>query len=349
MKAQKTFVQDPAQSAKAAQLRYVHSDEEGVNRRRRGKGWSYVQGEKSVRDKESLARFKALAIPPAWKDVWICADANGHLQATGVDAKGRKQYRYHAQWRKVRGEVKYVRMEALGGALPKMRARVSVDLQLAGVPKEKVLAGVVAIMERTHMRVGNTVYSRLNGSFGISTLRKRHVQSTPKGTMLKFRGKSGVFHSVGLQSKRLVRLVMRCKELPGHRLFQYQDDEGELHVLDSGMVNDYLREATGGPFTSKDLRTWQGSTCFVEAMMTIPADEEASAAASRIIAALDDVAGQLGNTRAVCKAHYVHPATITLAQSGTLAELAKGLRPSRSPHGLSVAEKTLLRAISGAL
>lgn len=348
MRTRKTLVQEPELSAKAAQLRYVHSDEEGVHRRRRGKGWSYHRGQQCVRDQASLARFKALAIPPAWKHVWICVDANGHLQATGVDAKGRKQYRYHAEWRKVRGEVKYVRMQALGGVLPKMRERVHCDLQLTGMPKEKVLAGVIAIMERTRMRVGNTVYSRVNGSFGISTLRKRHVQSSPKGAQLKFRGKSGVYHNVGLQSKRLVRLVMRCKELPGHRLFQYQDDDGELHALDSSMVNEYLREATGGPFTSKDLRTWQGSTCFVEAIMSASEEMEASADTARIVAALDDVAGRLGNTRAVCKAHYVHPSTIAHAESGTLVALAKGLRNSRSPHGLSVAEKTLLRAIAGA-
>lgn len=348
MKALKALVQDPAHSAKAAQLRYVHSDEDGVHRRRRGKGWSYHQGKTTVRDKAWLERFKALAIPPAWKDVWICADANGHLQATGIDAKGRKQYRYHTEWRKVRGQVKYVRMQALGGALPKMRERVLGDLQLTGMPKEKILAGVIAIMERTHMRVGNTVYSRVNGSFGISTLRKRHVKSSPKGAQLKFRGKSGVYHSVGLQSKRLVRLVMRCKELPGQRLFQYQDDQGELLALDSSMVNEYLREATGGPFTSKDLRTWQGSTCFVEAIMSASEEVEACTDAAMIVAALDNVAGQLGNTRAVCKAHYVHPSTIAHAESGTLVALAKGLRNSRSPHGLSIAEKTLLRAIAGA-
>lgn len=347
MNALKTLDQDPARSASAAQLRYVQSGEEGVHRRRRGKGWSYHQGRSNINDKASLARFKALAIPPAWKDVWICADPNGHLQATGIDAKGRKQYRYHSEWRKVRGEVKYGRMQALGAALPTLRERVLTDLQRSGMPKEKVLAGVVAIMERTRMRVGNTVYSQMNGSFGISTLRKHHVKRSPQGTQLKFRGKSGVYHSVGLQSERLVRLVMRCKELPGQRLFQYQDEHGEPQALDSSMVNEYLREITGGPFTSKDLRTWQGSTCFVEAILSA-SEEEEGAPTARIIAALDDVAVQLGNTRAVCKAHYVHPSVIAHAESGTLAALAKGLRDSRTPHGLSVAEKTVLRAVAGA-
>lgn len=334
---------DPIKSAVAAQLRYVNTTMKGIQRQRKGKRWNYVLNGTAVTDQETITRINALVIPPAWTDVWICPHMNGHLQATGMDVKGRKQYRYHARWSKVRGHVKFDRMKAFGKALPHMRKVVDRDLRLNGIPKEKVLAGVIAIMERTRMRVGNRAYEQANGSFGLSTLKDRHLKKGKEGSHLKFKGKSGKTHDVSLHSARLARLVMRCKELPGQDLFQYEDEEGTSHAVDSGMVNDYLRAATNGDFTSKDLRTWQGSACFVEAALITVKSDDATAQKASVVALIDEVAQQLGNTRAVCRSHYVHPKAIALVEADALSPLADGLRASRSKYALSLAEKVLMR------
>ncbi len=343
MSAEKAVLVDPAKSAKSVQLRYVKADMPGIQRKRNGKGWTYLQKGKAVKAKDTVARIDALVLPPAWKDVWICPYPNGHLQATGIDAKGRKQYRYHTKWSKVRGTVKFDRMSALGKVLPKMRKVVDGDLRRKGMPKEKVLAGVVAIMERTRMRVGNEAYAQVNGSFGLSTLKDRHVKKDGTGTHLKFKGKSGKTHNVGLRSKPLTRLVMRCKELRGQHLFQYEDAEGDVHAVDSGMVNDYIRIATKGEFTSKDLRTWQGSACFVEAALNGEPAESRTARQSAVVGMIDEVAQQLGNTRNVCRSHYIHPRAIALAEADKLQQLAEGLRESRNRYALSLAEKVLMK------
>lgn len=334
---------DPVKSAQAVQLRYVSAAMPGIHRKRNGKGWSYTHQGKAVKDKDIIDRANALVIPPAWKEVWICPYANGHLQATGIDVKGRKQYRYHARWVKVRGQVKFDRLAALGKALPKMRKVVDADLRRQGMPKEKVLAGVIAIMERTRMRVGNKAYAQANGSFGLSTLKDHHLKKDRSGTHLRFKGKSGKTHDVGLRSKRLARLVMRCKELPGQHLFQYEDEAGEVHAVDSGMVNEYIRTATHGDFTSKDLRTWQGSACFVEAALRMGPAPSLTARRSCVVTMIDKVAEQLGNTRAVCRSHYIHPRAMEHAEAGTLSAMAEGLREGRSRHALSLAEKVLMR------
>jgi len=345
MKTNETLV-DPMQSAKAVQLRYVSATMPGIHRKPKGKGWIYLLNGKEITEKATVDRANALVLPPAWKDVWICAYADGHLQATGIDAKGRKQYRYHARWSKVRGQVKFDRMSAFGKALPKLRKALDKDLRRTGMPKEKVLAGVIAIMERTRMRVGNRAYEQANGTFGLSTLKDRHLKKDRQGTRLKFKGKSGKTHDVALNSARLSRLVMRCKEMPGQDLFQYEDDEGNVHSVDSGMVNDHIRSATNADFTSKDLRTWHGSACFVEASLATGPSDTVTARRTTVVVMIDEVARQLGNTRAVCRSHYIHPKAIEHAETDTLPQLAEGLRASKSRYALSVAEKVLIKICS---
>jgi DNA topoisomerase-1 len=246
-------------TAKAAGLRFVRDDRPGIRRVRRGERFRYVGPDGTVvRDEETLGRMRALAIPPAWRDVWICPQPNGHLQATGRDDRGRKQYRYHPRWRAVRDETKYDRVVAFGLSLPRLRARVEEDLARPGLPREKVLATVVRLLETTLIRVGNEEYARANGSFGLTTLRSRHVEVNGSTVQLAFRGKSGVRHRIDVRDARLARIVRRCRDLPGQLLFQYVDEAGETRGVDSADVNDYLRDAAGEEFTAKDFRTWGG-------------------------------------------------------------------------------------------
>lgn len=333
-------------AARAAQLRHVHDRQSGIKRIAAGRGWRYVQGKRTVRDKTTLARIRALAIPPAWTNVWICALAEGHLQATGRDAKGRKQYRYHPRWAAVRGQLKFDRLHAFGKQLPRLRRKVVHDLRKKGLPKEKVLAGAIALMEHSPIRVGNRTYTRENGSFGLSTLRNKHVQQDRRGVRLRFRGKSGKVHDLPVTGRRLARLVLRCKELPGQDLFTYVDEEGVAHDVDSGMVNAYIREASGGDFSSKDLRTWMGSVRCVDTLLGMDVADTEAACTRCINEALDAVAEHLGNTRAVCKAHYVHPGVLGAFRTGRLAPLAEGVRASRSGTGLGRAERLLMKVIA---
>lgn len=333
----------PKKLARAVSLHYVTDHSPGFTRTRAGTGWSYAKAGRTVRDKTTLKRIRSLAIPPAWQDVWICSDPDGHLQATGLDAKGRKQYRYHQRWGAVRAQVKYHRLHAFGKHLPALRKQIAHDLRKQAMPKEKVIAGVVALMQRTRIRIGNKAYEQQNNSFGLTTLKDRHVKHDKKGIRLKFKGKSGVVHDIALHSARLARLVQRCKELPGQELFQYVDDQGIVHNVDSGMVNEYVRSASGGEFSSKDLRTWMGSACCVDALLDKDVPETQAACAECINEAMDEVARQLGNTRAVCKAHYVHPGVVRSFNEGGLSELAKGVRQSRGPAGLSRSERVLLK------
>jgi DNA topoisomerase IB len=257
---------DGVQAAKQAGLVYVCDTEPGIRRARKGEGFAYTAPDGTpVRDEETLARIRALAIPPAYTDVWICADPQGHLQATGRDAKGRKQYRYHPDWASVRGDGKFERIVAFGEALPKLRRRLTRDLRLSGFPREKVLAIVVSVMARTLIRVGNDCYARSNRSFGLTTLRNRHVGFLRGGrAKFKFRGKSGLEHEIVLDDGHLAKLVQRCQQLPGQALFQYLDDDGSVQPVDSGEVNAYLRDAMGESFTAKDFRTWGGTLAAIE-------------------------------------------------------------------------------------
>ena len=336
-------VKRPEKSAEAVRLNYVNDKSPGITRKRAGKGFSYSKNGRTLHDAKVLARIRALAIPPAWKEVWICADANGHLQATGLDVKGRKQYRYHTRWSAVRGQVKFHRMHAFGKRLPKLRQHLEKDMRRKGLPKEKVLAGLVSLMEHTRIRLGGKDYEKNNGSFGLSTLKDHHLKHGANGTRLRFKGKSGVLHDIPLRSRKLARLAMRCKELPGQELFQFLDEEDNVHDVDSNMVNAYFREACGGDFTSKDMRTWIGSARCMELLLANGPVDTKTACTTCINTALDGVAKQLGNTRAVCRSHYVHPRIIHLFQEGGLADIGKGIRADRGPFGLDRAEKALMK------
>ncbi|MGZ3183520.1 MAG: DNA topoisomerase IB [Telluria sp.] len=315
---------DPPLAARAAGLRYVSDEQAGIRREPGRKGFRYTMPDGSeVTDEDTLARIKALAIPPAWTDVWICKSPNGHLQATGRDARGRKQYRYHARWRRVRDEVKYERMLSFGRALPLIRQEVDRALRLPGLPREKVLATIVYLLQATMMRIGNEEYARENGSFGLTTLRNRHVRIDGSEVEFRFRGKSGVFHSVKLADRRLARIIQRTRELPGQDLFQYVDDDGEPHAIGSADVNDYLRDITGEDYTAKDFRTWAGTVLAALALQEYEQVDSQAQAKKNIVRAIEHVAEKLGNTPSVCRKCYVHPAVLDAYLDGVMLE---GLR-----------------------
>jgi DNA topoisomerase I len=317
----------PVQSAAAAGLRYVSDAAPGIKRVPRpgathpGRAFRYVApGGTGVRERATLARIKALAIPPAWRDVWICPRDDCHLQATGRDAKGRKQYRYHDRWRDVRDETKYGRVAAFARALPRIRRRTRHDLARTGLPREKVLATVVRLLETTFIRVGNEEYARENDSFGLTTLRDRQVRVRGSKLKFKFRGKSGVEHEIELADPRLAAIVRRMQDLPGEELFQYVDEHGETRAIESADVNAYLKEIAGDEFTSKDFRTWAGTVLAAEALRRIgPFDSEAEGKRN-IAHAIEAVASRLGNTKAVCRKCYVHPAVLECYLDGSLLE-----------------------------
>jgi DNA topoisomerase-1 len=335
------------EAAAAAGLRYVTDASPGIRRKRSGNGFSYVGTDgKMIRDAKVVARIRALAIPPAYTDVWICPSPNGHIQATGRDARGRKQYRYHPRWREVRDETKFGRMLAFSEVLPEIRKRVERDLGLPGLPRAKVLATVVRLLECTGIRVGNDEYARANDSFGLTTLRDHHVEVAGSTISFDFRGKSGKNHNVELSDRRLARIVRRCQALPGEELFQYVDENGAQQTIGSGDVNDYLREITGQEFTAKDFRTWSGTILAVAALKELgPAGTEREAK-SAIVKAVDRVAEQLNNTRAVCRKYYVHPTVFETYAAGTMLEaLANGDASAATVHALSGEEEAIVRLL----
>jgi DNA topoisomerase-1 len=307
---------------RAVGLVYVNDTQPGIQRLRRGKGFGYRDADgRRVSDRDELQRIRALAIPPAYVDVWICVDPRGHLQATGRDARQRKQYRYHAHWRELRDHGKFDRVLAFGDALPAMRRRVRRDLALAGLPRDKVLALIVRLLDETLIRIGNEGYTRDNHSYGLTTLRTRHVRAERGRLRFAFRGKSGVEREVELSDKRLARIVRNVQQLPGQRLFQFLDDDGQRQPVDSGLVNDYLREACGGDgFTAKDFRTWGGTVqaAGVLARTPLPTTGGERAMRASLALAIKEVAAILGNTPAVCRASYIHPLIIDGWQDGSL-------------------------------
>ena len=316
-------------------LRYVNDARPGFSRSRVKNGFVYRDAHNQViRDAGHLARIKDLAIPPAWEDVWICASPSGHLQATGRDSKGRKQYRYHPTWSKIRDESKYDRMIAFGKALPLIRRRVGADLARPGLPREKVLATIVRLLEQTRIRVGNKEYAKANGSFGLTTLRNRHVNVAGSELRLNFQGKGGKLHIVAVKDDRLAKIVRRCRDLPGYELFQYLDENQQPQVIDSSDVNAYLREITGQDFTAKDFRTWAGTLLAVQALARAKESTSKTAAKKNVLAAIKVVAEQLRNTPAICRKSYIHPAVLESYCDGYLAQLctlhlASSSRPSR--------------------
>jgi DNA topoisomerase I len=318
-------VEDPAvEAAHDAGLVYVVDEAPGIRRKRSGRGFSYTGADgRPIRDKADLRRIKALAVPPAWTDVWICPSPRGHIQATGRDARGRKQYRYHRTWRQTRDRTKYERMTAFGEALPKIRKQVREDMSLPGLPREKVLATVVRLIDLTYIRVGNTRYAKDNGSFGLTTMRDRHVDVSGSAIRFEFRGKSGKNHTVDLRDHRVARILKRCQEIPGQHLFQYLDESGERKPIDSEDVNAYLRASTDEDFTAKDFRTWAGTVLALRALRDAAPATSDREAKSNILAAIESVASTLGNTVAVCRACYVHPAIVDAYLEGSLATLPR--------------------------
>ncbi len=307
---------DPEAQVEAAGLAYVTDLEPGLSRRQTAGGFGYRDAKgRRVTDDKTLERIRRLAVPPAWTDVWICPSPRGHIQATGRDVKGRKQYRYHDGWREVRDAHKYDRLIAFGRALPKLRARVEADLGRQGLPREKVLAAVIRVMEMTLIRVGNEEYARSNKSFGLTTLRNRHAKVGSEKAVFEFRGKSGKSHSTGFRDRRLARVVKACQELPGQRLFQYVDDDGLRHAVNSDDVNDYIRETLGEDFSAKDFRTWAGTVSAARALVTLP---ECADPKTNLTICVKAVAGLLGNTPAVCRSAYIHPAVLEAYQAGAL-------------------------------
>jgi DNA topoisomerase-1 len=306
-------------AAKAAGLRYVAQAAAGIRRRKAGPGFRYAHADGSaVRDRETLGRIRALAIPPAWRDVWICERDDGHLQASGRDARGRKQYRYHRRWRELRDETKFGRMAAFAAALPRMRRCVRRDLALPGLPREKALATVVRLLEATLIRVGNAEYARQNDSFGLTTLRGRQVRVRGATLQFRFRGKSGVRHEIDLAEPRLAKIVRRMQDLPGEELVQYVDDAGETRRIGSDDVNAYLKEITGQDFTSKDFRTWAGTMLAARALAACKPFPTQAEGLRNVALAIEAVAKRLGNTKAVCRKCYVHPAIIDAYLDGRL-------------------------------
>ena len=330
---------DPAcvESASHGGLVYVCDDEPGLRRQRSGKGFRYIDPEgRTVRDAATLARIRALAIPPAYRDVWICRRANGHLQASGRDARGRKQYRYHPRWKQVRDARKFDRIVAFAAALPRLRRALRRDLAREGFGREKVLAIVVSVLADTLLRIGNVEYMRGNRSYGLTTLHNRHVAFLRGGRAhLHFRGKGGLEHDVVIDDARLVRLVRRCQQLPGQLLFQYRDDEGQVQPVDSGLVNDYLREAMGDDFTAKDFRTWGGTLVAIRLLSArdVPRrdDGEVNATATAVLRkeVIAEVAGVLGNTPAVCRKSYIDPVVFDCWEDGRLQRAVAGARGDR--------------------
>jgi DNA topoisomerase-1 len=310
---------DARRAARDAGLRYSTDSRPGIARRRRGHGFEYVDRDgATIRDPDALGRVRALAVPPAWTDVWICPDARGHLQATGRDARGRKQYRYHAAWRSIRDETKFERLALFGRRLPRIRRRVDRDLGRRGLPEERVLALVVALLERTLVRVGNEEYARENRSFGLTTLRDRHARIDASKVRFRFRSKHGKLVDVGLRDRRLARLVRRCQELPGQELFAYLDEDGEARTIDSDAVNRYIAAAGGGPFTAKDFRTWAGTVLAFRALCAAAPAAGIADGRRQVADAVRIVAGQLGNTPAVCRKSYIHPAVVDAYLEGTI-------------------------------
>ncbi|MDT8307567.1 MAG: DNA topoisomerase IB [Anaerolineae bacterium] len=331
--------EDPPAAARAARLRYVSDEQPGIVRKRWGRGFTYFDPEgKRITGPEQRARFEALVIPPAWTDVWICPHENGHIQVTGRDDKGRKVYIYHPRWEALRNETKFNRMVLFGEALPRLRQRIDHDLRRHGAPRERVLAAAVRLLQETLIRVGNDEYAQNNDSFGLTTLRQEHVEVNGSQLQLRFRGKSGKMQEVSIRDPRAARVLRALQDLPGQEILQYIDDDDNLRDVTSGDVNDYVREATGEPFTAKDFRTWGGTVHAVRVLQEIGEGRDDNEVERNLVQLYKEVAAQLGNTPAVCRDYYVHPCVPDCYRAGTFFAWCAEARPSAeekewlSPH-----------------
>lgn len=329
-------------------LFYVNDRQPGFSRIKENDTFVYMDGDEVLTDPEHLERIRKLVIPPAWEKVWICKIPNGHLQATGYDQLNRKQYRYHNYWSLFRNHTKFFRIQEFGKQLPQIRAQLEKDLSLPEYPQEKVLAAVVSLMERTNIRIGNAFYEKLYGSFGLTTLKDRHVSVNGQKLHFSFKGKKGIKHEIDLRSKRLARIVQGCKDIPGKELFQYYDENGNIGSVDSGMVNNYIKNISGGDFTAKDFRTWAGTVQAILAFKDLGGFETVTEMNKKIPAAFDVVASQLGNTRSVCKKYYVHPVIIELYRENKLQDYIDELdriETDQVQKGLTAEETVLLRIL----
>ena len=335
----------PERAADAAHLRYVSDEEDGYTRKRKGKGFAfYAPNGAHVKDKKLKARFKGLVIPPMWEDVWICKHHNGHIQATGRDAKGRKQYIYHEKWREVRDRAKFEHLVAFAEALPSLRSRLYRDLKKEGLPRDKVVAAVVKLLETTLIRVGNESYAKNNQSYGLTTIRSKHVDTHGDEIEFVFKGKSGVEHDISTKNHALAEIVKACDELPGYELFKYVDDDGKTRDVDSADVNAYLKEVTGSSFSAKDFRTWAATTSSFSHLSEMDAAKDEKTAKRNISEAIKAVANELGNTPAVCRSSYVHPFMLELYEQGELHKRAAKVK-SEAPRGLKKDEFLTLELI----
>ena len=332
---------DPVYCARAAELVYVTDGEPGISRKKRGDAFRYFYRGRRVKDAATLKRIASLVIPPAWSEVWICRRANGHLQATGLDSKSRKQYRYHPRWVALRGRTKFDRLRDFGLALPDMRKALQADLSLPGLPMNKVMALLVSLMEQTHIRIGNDFYRRLYGSFGLATLQPKHVKLGGTGIRFVFTGKKGVSHDITIHNKKLARIISRCREIPGKKLFQYYDGDHEPQAVHSEDINRYIGDISGSQFTSKDFRTWAGTAEFIREFTEGHfRGEEANELASLV----ERVAESLGNTRDVCRKYYIHPAVLDAYERGTLEAAIRSI--SRASAWMRREERVLLKLLT---
>jgi DNA topoisomerase I len=348
----RAITNDAPKAINAVGLVYVSSIEQGFTRIRIGDRFDYMDGNRKLRDHEHLMRIRKLVLPPAWENVWICKLHNGHLQATGIDKRGRKQYRYHPLWLIIRNQTKFFRLLEFGQSLPAIRKRVEKDLSLSGYPQDKVLAAMVSLLEKINIRVGNAFYEKLYGSFGLTTLKNHHVKINGSSLHIMFRGKKGVIQNISLSSRRLAKIIQGCREIPGKELFQYYDENGTRHTVDSGMVNNYIREISGRDFTAKDFRTWAGTMQAIIAFREVGGFETKSDMIRKVTAALDLVARRLGNTRTVCRKYYVHPVIIELYQEGKLArytDIPTQMENGKNEDGYAPDEVILLKILSSAL
>jgi DNA topoisomerase I len=344
----KSIINDEQKTARAANLIYVTDTDPGIERRKSGDSFVYYFRDEKIKDDEELLRIKHLVIPPAWTKVWICKKENGHLQATGYDVKNRKQYRYHPHWSSLRNHTKYYRLIQFGQTLPAIREQLQKDLSIKELALKKVLAAVVSLMEQTNIRVGNSFYEKTYGSFGLTTLKDKHVKFSGSAVKFSFVGKKGISHEITLRNKKLAAIIKKCRDIPGRELFQFYDEEGKRHSIDSGLVNNYIREISNADFTAKDFRTWSGTVQAFLALKSIGCCDTQTETKRRIVEALDIVSSHLGNTRTVCKKYYVHPAILSLYESKKLEKYFTDPGPNEntaSGTGLSPDEKMVMKIL----
>jgi DNA topoisomerase-1 len=346
-----TIDKDYKRAAAAVDLVYVRDNVDGISRRPVGKAFHYFYREKRINDDETLARIKKLAIPPAWTQVWICFNPSGHIQATGFDVRNRKQYRYHTLWNKVRSETKFHRLYEFGNALPKLRRQLAKDISISDLCEKKVLAAVILLMERTYIRIGNYGYEKMNGSYGLTTLKDKHVVIKSGEMNFSFKGKKGIYHDISLKNKKLAKIVKECRDIPGKELFQYYAADRSRRSIDSGSVNQYIKDGSGMDFSAKDFRLWAGSLNILRIFKSMGQALTQTMCKQNVLTALDEVSSKLGNTRTVCRKYYVHPGLIRLYEENNLEKYLKELdslhRPPNNKSGLTQEEQVLMKILKG--